>query len=155
MSQTTVRSDTVAEGLRQSNVLQVRAPYTNEEKQRFADNPSSYMEYRKKIEAGLNQSQLVTFRDTEVQKQFWKICEDSMRDKLKKKPEVFESMCPQANYPPGCRRLTPGPGYLEACVEDNVDVITRGVERVVENGLYDDQGQFHQVDAIIYATGFD
>jgi cation diffusion facilitator CzcD-associated flavoprotein CzcO len=128
--------------------------YTEEEKKKFAENPSVYMDYRRKIESGLNESQLVTFRGTEIQKQFWKLCQDSMQEKLKKKPEVFESMCPQDNYPPGCRRLTPGPGYLEACVEDNVDVVTRGISRIVENGLYDDQGQFHEVDAIIYSTGF-
>jgi cation diffusion facilitator CzcD-associated flavoprotein CzcO len=128
--------------------------YTEEEKKRFVEDPSVYMDYRRKIEAGLNQSQLVTFRGTEIQKQFWNLCQDSMKEKLKKKPEVFESICPQDKYPPGCRRLTPGPGYLEACVEDNVDVVTRGVARVVENGIYDDQGQFHEVDAIIYATGF-
>jgi cation diffusion facilitator CzcD-associated flavoprotein CzcO len=128
--------------------------YTEEEKKRFAEDPTQYMDYRRKIEAGLNQSQLVTFRGTEIQKTFWKLCQDSMKEKLKKKPEVFESMCPQDKYPPGCRRLTPGPGYLEACVEDNVDVVTSGVARVVENGLYDDQGNFHEVDAIVYATGF-
>ena len=78
-----------------------------------------------------------------------------MKEKLKKKPQVFESLCPQEMYPPGCRRLTPGPGYLEAMVEDNVDAITSGVQRVTETGVYDDQGKFYEVDAIIYATGFD
>jgi cation diffusion facilitator CzcD-associated flavoprotein CzcO len=129
--------------------------YTEEEKQRFVEDPSLYMDYRRKIEAGLNQSQLVTFRGTDIQKSFWKFCQDSMEEKLRKKPEVFDSMCPKEEYPPGCRRLTPGPGYLEACVEDNVDVVTSGIAKVVENGVYDEQGQFHEVDAIIYATGFD
>jgi cation diffusion facilitator CzcD-associated flavoprotein CzcO len=128
--------------------------YTEAEKKRFAEDPSLYMDYRRKIETGLNHSQLVTFRGTEIQKQFWTLCQDSMKEKLKKKPEIFEAMCPKDQYPPGCRRLTPGPGYLEACVEDNVDVVTRGIERVTEDGLYDDQGQFHKVDAIVYATGF-
>lgn len=78
-----------------------------------------------------------------------------MRNKLAKKPWLFESICPRRDYPPGCRRLTPGPGYLEALVEDNVNVVTTGVKRVAETGIYDEHGDFHQVDAIIYATGFD
>ena len=129
--------------------------HTDEEKRTFAQDPEYYAAYCRKIEAGLNQSQLVTFRGTEIQKLFWKICQDSMQEKLKKKPEVFQSLCPQEKYPPGCRRLTPGPGYLEAMVEDNVQAVTSGVVRVTENGIYDDQGTFHEVDAIIYATGFD
>lgn len=79
--------------------------------------------------------------------------EDSMKEKLKKKPWIYESLRP--SYPPGCRRLTPGPGYLEALVEDNVEFVGAGVVRVTENGLYDSDGNFHEVDAIIYATGFD
>ncbi len=129
--------------------------HTEHERKRFAEDPAYYQAYRKKIEAGLNQSQLVTFRGTEIQQQFWDLCENSMREKLKKKPELYEAICPQREYPPGCRRLTPGPGYLEAMVEENVDVVTCGVQRVTETGIYDDNGTFHEVDAIIYATGFD
>ena len=129
--------------------------HTEAEKKRFAEDPLCYADYRRKIEAGLNQSQQVTFRGTDIQKQFWKICQDSMREKLKKKPHVYESLCPREKYPPGCRRLTPGPGYLEAIVEDNVDAVTSGVKKVSETGIYDDEGKFHEVDAIIYATGFD
>ncbi|KIW84309.1 hypothetical protein Z517_03559 [Fonsecaea pedrosoi CBS 271.37] len=127
--------------------------HTEEERAMFAENPSIYHEYRRKIEAGLNHSQLVTFLGTDVQKQFWKLAHDKMKEKLRKRPWIFDSMCP--DYPPGCRRLTPGPGYLEALLEDNVDFLASGIERVTETGLYDDNGHFHQVDAIIYATGFD
>jgi hypothetical protein len=129
--------------------------HSEEEKQRFAEDPLVYQAYRKKIEAGLNQSQLVTFRGTEIQKQFWKLCQDSMKEKLKKKPHVYDALCPAEAYPPGCRRITPGPGFLEALVEDNVEVVSSGVKQVTDSGLYDDNGNFHKVDAIIYATGFD
>ena len=42
----------------------------------------------------------------------------SMREKLAKKPEIFEKILPE--WAPACRRISPGPGYLEALVEDNV-----------------------------------
>lgn len=96
---------------------------------------------------------MVTFRDTDIQKLFWKMSDDSMKEKLQKKPWIYESMRP--DYPPGCRRLTPGPGYLEALVEDNVEFIGTGITKVTETGILDNNGQFHEVDAIIYATGFD
>lgn len=124
-----------------------------EQREAFRRNPSSYHEYRHKIEGGMNKSQLVTFRGTEIQQLFWKMSDDSMKEKLKTKPWIYESMRPE--YPPGCRRLTPGPGYLEALVENNVDFVGKGISKVTKTGLYDDDGKFYEVDAIIYATGFD
>lgn len=124
-----------------------------EQRRIFRENPSLYQEYRHRIEGSMNKSQLVTFRDTDIQKVFWKMSEDFMKEKLKKKPWIYDSMRP--DFPPGCRRLTPGPGYLEALVEDNVDFVGTGISKVTETGLWDNNGTFHEVDAIIYATGFD
>ena len=76
-----------------------------------------------------------------------------MRRALAKKPEIYESLRP--DFPPGCRRLTPGPGYLEALVEDNVEFIGHGIEQVVKDGIIAMDNKFRKVDAIICATGFD
>jgi hypothetical protein len=46
----------------------------------------------------------------------------SMREKLSKKPEIFEKILPE--WAPACRRISPGPGYLEALVEDNVSSLS-------------------------------
>ena len=119
----------------------------------FANNPQTYMEYRHMVEGVMNKGQLSTFLGSDVQKQFWEESDAFMRRKLEKKPEIYKSLIP--NFPPGCRRLTPGPGYLEALVEDNVTFIGAGIEKVTENGLFDTNGGFHEVDAIICATGFD
>lgn len=101
----------------------------------------------------MNKSQLVTFRGTDIQKAFWVEAEKFMKQKLDPKPWIYESLLPE--FPPGCRRLTPGPGYLEALLEDNVQFIGSGVTKVEEHGLYDQQGNYHELDAIICATGFD
>ena len=76
-----------------------------------------------------------------------------MKTKLAKKPEIFESLVP--TWLPGCRRLTPGPGYLEALVEDNVNFITDKIVKVTEKGIITADGQEREVDAIVCATGFD
>lgn len=105
------------------------------------------------VEGVMNKGQLSTFLGSDVQKQFWEESDAFMRRKLEKKPEIYKSLIP--NFPPGCRRLTPGPGYLEALVQDNVTFIGAGIEKVTENGLFDTNGRFYEVDAIICATGFD
>lgn len=87
-----------------------------------------------------------------MQKQSEELFAEKMKERLGKKPEVFESLRPE--WSPACRRLTPGPGYLNAIVQDNVSFISTPIERVVENGIIND-GVLREVDTIICATGFD
>ncbi|GAA1022292.1 putative monooxygenase [Acrocarpospora pleiomorpha] len=56
---------------------------------------------------------------------------------------------------PGCRRIPLSPGYYEAIQRPNVTIVRGGIDHIVENGLYDSHGDFHGLDAIVYATGFD
>lgn len=101
----------------------------------------------------MNKAQVATFTGSDIQRLFWDMADLNMREKLKTKPWIYESLKP--SFPPGCRRLTPGPGYLEALCEENVDFIGTGITRVTETGILDQNGDFHEVDAIICATGFD
>jgi cation diffusion facilitator CzcD-associated flavoprotein CzcO len=55
----------------------------------------------------------------------------------------------------GCRRLTPGRPYLEAIQQDNVSIVTTSIQGIVENGIETSDGEIHQLDAIVCATGFD
>ena len=58
---------------------------------------------------------------------------------------------------PDCKtpRATPGQGYLEALTQPNTKVISTGIERVVENGIVSRDGELHEVDVVIAATGYD
>jgi cation diffusion facilitator CzcD-associated flavoprotein CzcO len=67
--------------------------------------------------------------------------------------ELKERLIPK--WPPGCRRLTPGDGYLEALVKDNVKTVHSEITRIMPEGLMDETGKLHSVDVIICATGFD
>ncbi|KAM0543828.1 hypothetical protein ACHAPJ_012135 [Fusarium lateritium] len=131
----------------------VNRDYTFEERKEFSTNSQKYMEYRHQVEGVMNKSQLSTFLGSDIQKEFWVEADAFMKRKLERKPEIYKSLIP--SFPPGCRRLTPGPGYLEALVEDNVTFIGAGIDHVTETGIVDTDGNFHEVDAIICATGFD
>lgn len=76
-----------------------------------------------------------------------------MQKRLQNKPGVYEALKP--DYPPGCRRLTPGPGYLNAIAEDNVEYISIPIVKVTESGIETNDGNVRDVDVIICATGFD
>lgn len=58
------------------------------------------------------------------------------------------------SFAPGCRRLTPGVGYLEALAENNVDFITTGIKRITSKGIELEDGRHVEVDALVCATGF-
>lgn len=78
---------------------------------------------------------------------------ESMARRLARKPEIFQHLRP--TYPVACRRVSPGPRYLECLVEDNLNFIPKSVKKVTETGIVDDDGTFREVEAIICATGFD
>lgn len=44
---------------------------------------------------------------------------------------------------------------MEALCEDNVDVVTTGIERILPEGIQTKDGQVHECDVLICATGFD
>jgi cation diffusion facilitator CzcD-associated flavoprotein CzcO len=76
-----------------------------------------------------------------------------MKAKLAKKPELFDQLIPK--FAVGCRRFSPGLGYFEVLVEDNVTVKTEQSSEVNEKGIVMKHGSLIDLDAIICATGFD
>ena len=63
-----------------------------------------------------------------------------MAKRLHKRPELLDSIVP--NFSPWCRWLTPGPGYLEALCEENVDFVQEPIKRFTR-----------EVEAVFCATG--
>ena len=71
-------------------------------------------------------------------------------------PETAKALMPRG-YPMGCKRQVVDIGYYEAFNRDNVSVIDLRedpIERINESGVCTAGGQ-HDVDVLIYATGFD
>ncbi|HET6504465.1 MAG TPA: NAD(P)/FAD-dependent oxidoreductase [Amycolatopsis sp.] len=58
------------------------------------------------------------------------------------------------DYVLGCKRVLISNEFYPALNRSNVDVITDGVAEVGEHGVVDAAGVEHEVDAIIYGTGF-
>ncbi|KAJ5560246.1 hypothetical protein N7513_002645 [Penicillium frequentans] len=58
---------------------------------------------------------------------------ENMKRRLAKKPELLDELVP--SFPPTCRRLTPGPGYLEALTDPKVDIIKSEIVKVDETGI--------------------
>jgi cation diffusion facilitator CzcD-associated flavoprotein CzcO len=69
-----------------------------------------------------------------------------------KDPELRRVVTPK--YTIGCKRILISNDYYPALGRDNVDVVTHGIARITERGVVTTDGTEHEVDVIIYGTGF-
>ncbi|KAL5363724.1 hypothetical protein BJX96DRAFT_187225 [Aspergillus floccosus] len=126
--------------------------FTPEERRAFETQPEVLTQYRKEIESGMN-GQFSTFlRNTQVQRGTRAYMIEQMKEKLQR-PELSNLLIP--DWSVGCRRITPGPGYLESLVADNVEVVYGNIDRITEKGCLCDDKKEYPVDVLICATGFD
>jgi cation diffusion facilitator CzcD-associated flavoprotein CzcO len=58
------------------------------------------------------------------------------------------------NYTIGCKRILPSNKWYPALSRDNVDLVTDGIAEVRPNGYVTTDGTPHEVDTLIFATGF-
>lgn len=128
--------------------------YNEAQREVFKANPRLYLDYRKYIESELNTRFRFILNGSQEQKEARKFAEAEMRRKLAGQPELQDAMIP-TNFAVGCRRPTPGNGYLEALCSDKVQVIRSDIAEFTERGVLDKQGNEHTADVIICATGFD
>ena len=59
------------------------------------------------------------------------------------------------DYPPGCKRLLISNDWYPALMRPNVEVELSHIARATPDGLVTEDGTHHDLDTIIYATGFD
>ena len=59
------------------------------------------------------------------------------------------------DYPIGCKRIIPTNDYFPTLCQDQVELETSLIEKISDNKIVTKDGNEHEVDAIIYGTGFD
>ncbi|KAL1852735.1 hypothetical protein VTK73DRAFT_9174 [Phialemonium thermophilum] len=133
--------------------------FTEEQREAFFNDPDYYLKTRKVIEDDGNLIHDSTIRGTEMHRTFMESYKAHMTAKLgAKRPELLKTLIP--SFSPGCRRLTPGTGFLEALCEDNVEVLTAAggnddrIATVTETGVRLASGREIELDALACATGF-
>ena len=127
--------------------------YTPEMIKRFNEDPAYLKAYRKQLTEKMCQIFDMFNRDHEAQKLAFANNTASMRRRLGEREDLANMLVP--DYPVGCRRTTPATGYLEALAQPNVRLVTSPIVEATEDGLLTADGQQHDFDVIIAATGFD
>lgn len=132
----------------------VNKKFTEQEKRMFDSDPSTLLSLRKEIQSEFNSAFKGMIRGSDLQVQSHNFNRNSMATKLSGSPELLHKLLPEYIY--GCRRATPGEGYLEALLDKKkATVITSPIQSVTEDSIICEDGSQTKVDAIVCATGFD
>ncbi|KAF2478854.1 hypothetical protein BDY17DRAFT_305945 [Neohortaea acidophila] len=123
--------------------------FSKEQLEEFKD-PESYLKFRKEREEGFWRNYDAQLADTEASQKMRGNFIELMKNRLEH-PELLDDLIP--DFPPLCRRLTPGPGYLEALSKPNLTFIQTPIERFTEDGIVTMDGVHRPVEAIICSTG--
>jgi cyclohexanone monooxygenase len=116
--------------------------------------------YEAKWAEGGSISFLYTYKDLLVNKEANDTAADFVREKIRatvKNPQTAEKLIPY-DHPIGTKRLILDTGYYETYNRDNVslvDVRAAPIEEITAKGLRTADGQEYELDAIVFATGFD
>lgn len=78
---------------------------------------------------------------------------DQMKEKLGGDEALARRLTP--DWEVGCRRATPGPGYLEAFTKDHVELVMDGIKAIEPKGIRTNDGKLREFDVVVCATGFD
>lgn len=125
--------------------------FSESEKLAFATQPGVLRDYRKDIERGLNGQFGVFLKNTNIHNETEAYFREQMSEKLKDE-YLRKRLIP--DWQAGCRRLTPGIGYLEALAKPNVQTVYGEINSITERGCLCDDGNEYPVDVLICATGF-
>ncbi|KAK3395648.1 hypothetical protein B0T20DRAFT_509394 [Sordaria brevicollis] len=129
--------------------------FTEEQKSLFRSDPATLLKFRKAFEDFGTSLHNSTIAGHEMSIQGQAFFKSDMESKLSARPDLLAKIIPA--FAPGCRRLTPGKGYLEALQEPNVTVIHDPILHITPTGiaLSTPEGT-KQIDAdvILFATGF-
>jgi cation diffusion facilitator CzcD-associated flavoprotein CzcO len=150
-------------------VEDVNPAYTEAEKEGFSD-PKRHQEYRKGIVSRTNKSFHIFMRG-ENNRKGMDAATAQMSEKLGHDKRLCDMLIPKWEL--GCRRITPGPGYLESFLRDNCDCTNSPIVGITENGVRTGDGKTFECDVrkyiprgaafrqstneqkVVCATGFD
>jgi len=128
-------------------------PYTAEEQAEFKNNPQKHAKHIHDLAHAFNHFYEALIEGSAANLEARRRTKELMEQRLEKYPELAKKLIPEWSL--GCRRLTPGNGYLETLAADHCDLVVGNIEEITETGIKMQDGTHMEFDAIICATGFD
>ncbi|KAL4865917.1 hypothetical protein BDV12DRAFT_199685 [Aspergillus spectabilis] len=130
---------------------EVNPAYSEEDKERFSD-PEVHREYRKGIIDRTNRAFRLFLKGPNNEEAV-RFGTEQMASKLNYDPELCRKLIPK--WEVGCRRVTPGPGYLESFSRPNCSLSDSPITKITSNAVHTADGEVFDCEVVICATGFD
>jgi cation diffusion facilitator CzcD-associated flavoprotein CzcO len=130
---------------------QANPEYTPEEREKFAGDPELLMTIHDNLAVAFGSfaTAVIDANSTGIQ-MIERMCLenlDTVRD-----PELRERLRP--DYRAGCKRLVVSPDFYESVQLPSVELVTERIERVEPGGIRTADGELHELDVLVLATGF-
>ena len=126
-------------------------PYTDEEKAAFRDDRQKIEELREQINVDFDLfSNAVIDSESDEMKEIEAECLRNLE--TVKDPELREKLRP--DYRAGCKRLIFSSDFYDKIQRPNANVITAGIDKIEANGVRTKDGELHELDVLVVATGF-
>ncbi|MGZ4734956.1 MAG: flavin-containing monooxygenase [Acidimicrobiia bacterium] len=131
---------------------QVNPEITDEEKAEFREHPERLTELHESLSQafGVFANAVVDAESPEahwIQAECTKNLEGSVAD-----PELRERLRP--DYRAACKRLVISPNFYEAIQSPHSELVTEAIECIVPEGIRTKDGELHELDVIVLATGY-
>lgn len=79
------------------------------------------------------------------------VCKEHLETKVRD-PELRAKLTP--DYAVGCKRLILSENFYDAIQHPNAELVTEPIERIEAKGVRTKDGRLHELDVLVYATGF-
>lgn len=116
--------------------------YSEEERKRFRDS-EYHLQHRKGIISRTNKSFYI-FMKGKNNKEGVRHAAEQMAEKLNHDPVLCEKLIPKWEL--GCRRITPGPGYLESFLRPNCHLTNSPITKITANAVHTADGDVFECD---------
>jgi len=127
--------------------------YSEEEKDAFRRDPQKMVDlYHDWSERFQNAFARAVVGDEVQMKRIEEACEGNLNDNVKD-PDLRARLTP--NYKVACKRLIMSDAFYPAIQKPNAELVTDAIERIEPGGVRTADGQLHELDVLVLATGFD
>jgi cation diffusion facilitator CzcD-associated flavoprotein CzcO len=129
------------------------SPITDDERARFGEDPATMQALRHELATTFeeNFANAVVDADSPQVKMLEEMCRSNLEYNVAD-PVLREKLRP--DYRAACKRLIISPNFYEAIQRPNARLVTERIERIEAKGVRTADGQLHQLDVIVLATGF-
>lgn len=128
--------------------------YSEVEKEVMNNQPDRFLQYRKAVDGAQNERYSVFLRNHPAHDMINGMVRQMVEARLGTEEAEWKELY-RPKFSIGCKRPTPGDEFLETLRQPHVSSVVSPISRITSNGVETSDGELHELDILVCATGFD